>query len=151
MFKNNKTKIIGLIIGVFIGFTSFEVIYDLSEEPIELPEAKKVERIEFEHIEGGVLKMVVKPDDDKIAALLNEIGQKATKKKRESVSDEPVGADYIIFNCYLKDHEKLEFYLYKEQDEALIEQPYLGIWKIPKVVFQRVKENRDEIVVGSER
>ena len=138
MFKNNKIKIIGLIIGVFIGFTSFEVIYDLSEEPIE-------------HIEGGVLKMVVKPDDDKIAALLNEIGKKASKKKRESVSDEPADADYIILNVYLKEHEDLEFYLYKEQDETFIEQPYVGIWKIPKDVFQRVKENRDEIVVGSER
>ena len=151
MFKNNKIKIIGLIIGVFIGFTSFEVIYDLSEEPIELPEEENVERIELEHIEGGVLKMVVKPDDDKIAALLNEIGKKASKKKRESVSDEPADADYIILNVYLKEHEDLEFYLYKEQDETFIEQPYVGIWKIPKDVFQRVKENRDEIVVGSER
>jgi len=39
MSKKIKTKIIGLVIGIFLGVLAFEIIHNLVDHQIELPEA----------------------------------------------------------------------------------------------------------------
>lgn len=116
------------------------------EEALEIPKAERIERIELEHINGGALNTVVRLDDSKVDALIDDINSKSVKTGTDSVSDAPVGVDYIIVNCYLKDGGSMEFYIYQKGKAAFAEWPYRGIREIPVELYRQINNNKDEII-----
>lgn len=108
----------------------------VSEKEIVLPEAEEIIGIE---IMENILESSVKiTEQDEISKIINEIKKNTKNTGKESVSDQPVNIDeYFIIKFHHKNVEDNPSiaYLYREKDNAYVEQPYSGIWKLKDESF----------------
>lgn len=149
MLSKAKIKFIipVVIIAIVAAFGLCACSQDEEKAP-DLPGADVISRVEFEHVNGGALSTVIKLDDSKIATLVSDIKDKSSYTDKESTNDEPNGVDYVRATLYRNDgSEDIELYFYEKDGKTYVEQPYEGIWEIPKDVFTSVNENKDKVVI----
>lgn len=110
-----------------------------SKEPLSLPTPESLSEIVVTNEDGKEVARI--RENDAIAAFLDLLGNDA-KYHGESVSDQPTNVeDYDIVRFHPRDPDgESVAYLYESRGNTYIEQPYAGIWQLPKGTSERIRE-----------
>lgn len=102
--------------------------------PITLPQADKITSVDITFAENTVSHS----DKTWISEIIADISSSEPTKK-ESVQDVPQVESYIKIDFR---HEKgtITIFAYEDRGKYYLEQPYQGIYKIDRKLFERLKE-----------
>ena len=110
-----------------------------SSKEITLPEPEKISEIEImKNTSENRAKIT---EQGEISKMIREIKENTKNTRKESINDQPVNIDDYIIIKFID--EKAEAnpeiaYLYKDKNVSYIEQPYSGIWKLKKEVYEDI-------------
>ena len=102
--------------------------------PITLPQADKITSIDITFEENTVSHS----DKTWISEIIADISSSEPTKK-ESVQDVPQAKSYIKIDFRLET-ETITIFAYEDRGKYYLEQPYQGIYKIDRKLFERLKE-----------
>ena len=102
--------------------------------PITLPQADKITSIDITIEENTVSHS----DKTWISEIIADISSSEPTKK-ESVQDVPQAKSYIKIDFRLET-ETITIFAYEDRGKYYLEQPYQGIYKIDRKLFERLKE-----------
>ena len=116
-----------------------------SDTEVDLPEADNVESIQLQFCDDSctVSEIVDITDDNKnvITALIKS----SCGKWRESVNDNPQEVPYVIVNFHtVNQDEDRSLYVYKQDDQYYVEQPYRGRWTTTEELFDLISNYSEE-------
>ena len=110
-----------------------------AKKEISLPEAKVIMEIEImENPSGNTVKIT---EQDEIAKILNDIKENTKDTGGKSYNDQPENINnFLTVSFYYNNTEGNPevVYLYENRKKTYAEQPYSGIWKIKKEVFNEI-------------
>lgn len=107
--------------------------------PITLPQADKITSIDITFEENTVSHS----DKTWISEVIADISSSEPTKK-ESVQDFPQAKSYIKIDfrheTFRHETETITIFAYEDRGKYYLEQPYQGIYKIDRKLFERLKE-----------
>ena len=107
--------------------------------PITLPQADKITSIDITIAENTVSHS----DKTWISEVIADISSSEPTKK-ESVQDFPQAKSYIKIDfrheTFRLETETITIFAYEDRGKYYLEQPYQGIYKIDRKLFERLKE-----------
>ena len=110
-----------------------------AKKEISLPEAKEITEIEImENPSGNTVKIT---EQDEIAKIVNDIKENTKDTGGKSYNDQPENINnFLAVSFYYNNTEGNPevVYLYENRKKTYAEQPYSGIWKIKKEVFNEI-------------
>ncbi len=109
---------------------------------ISLPKLDKITLIEIMENNSKMNKKITKKED--ISNMYSDIIENTKSNGKESIYDNPVDVDnYIVIKFYYNNEEEnpCVIYLYKDKGTCYVEQPYLGIWKIKKDIYNKISSD----------
>ena len=110
-----------------------------AKKEISLPEVKEITEIEItENPSGNTVKIT---EQDEIAKIVNDIKENTKDTGGKSYHESPANIkNYLTVSFYYNNTEGNPevVYLYENRKKTYAEQPYSGIWKIKKEVFNEI-------------
>ena len=112
-----------------------------AKKEISLPEAKEITEMEItENPSGNTVKIT---DQDEIAKIVKDIKENTKDTGGESYHESPANIkNFLAVSFYYNNTEGNwgVVYLYENRNKTYAEQPYSGIWKIKKEVFNEISD-----------
>ena len=112
-----------------------------AKKEISLPEAKEITEMEItENPSGNTVKIT---DQDEIAKIVKDIKENTKDTGGESYHEQPANIKkFLAVSFYYNNTERNweVVYLYENRNKTYAEQPYSGIWKIKKEVFNEISD-----------
>ena len=112
-----------------------------AKKEISLPEAKEITEIEItENPSGNTVKIT---EQDEIAKIVNDIKENTKDTGGKSYHESPANIkNFLTVSFYYNNTEGNPevVYLYENKNKTYAEQPYSGIWKIKKEVFNEISD-----------
>lgn len=113
-----------------------------SGKKITLPEPEKISEIEImKNTSENGAKIT---EQDEISEMIREIKENTKSTGKESINDQPVNIDDYIIIKFIDENAEVNpeiAYLYKDKNMSYIEQPYSGIWKLKKEIYEDISSN----------
>ena len=110
-----------------------------AKKEISLPEAKNITEMEItENPSGNTVKIT---EQDEIAKIVNDIKENTKDTGGKSYHESPANIkNYLTVSFYYNNTggNPEVVYLYENRKKTYAEQPYSGIWKIKKEVFNEI-------------
>ncbi len=113
-----------------------------NNQKIMLPKLDRVTQIEIMTNNSKMNKKIV--EKDKISNIYSDVIENTKNNGKESVNDKTQNIDnYIVIKFYTHNEEEnpCVIYLYKDKGMYYVEQPYLGIWKIKKEIYNKISSD----------
>ena len=112
-----------------------------AKKEISLPEAKDITEIEItENPSGNTVKIA---EQDEIAKIVNDIKENTKDTGGKSYNDQPTNIKHFLAVSFYYNNPEGNpdvVYLYENKNKTYAEQPYSGIWKIKKEVFNEISD-----------
>ena len=110
-----------------------------AKKEISLPEAKEITEMEItENPSGNTVKIT---DQDEIAKIVKDIKENTKDTGGESYHEQPANIKKFLAVSFYYNNTEGNWgvvYLYENRNKTYAEQPYSGIWKIKKEVFEEI-------------
>ena len=110
-----------------------------AKKEISLPEAKEITEMEItENPSGNTVKIT---DQDEIAKIVKDIKENTKDTGGESYHEQPANIKKFLAVSFYYNNTEGNWgvvYLYENRNKTYAEQPYSGIWKIKKEVFNEI-------------
>jgi hypothetical protein len=104
-------------------------------KPIELPITDNISSIEI----AGGLKDTIITDKKMIASYIEKVAE-AIPTSKQSVQDVPTVSEYTRVD-FVSEKNISSIFIYKENSNWYIEQPYHGIYKTDEIILKLLKDN----------
>ena len=115
----------------------------------DLPKADDVTSVEIQlYNHGEAPDAVIIADQARIDFILGELSS-GQKTMDQSIHDAPAVSNYLAFNIQIADRTR-RLFLYAENDKYYIEEPYIGIYKTDKIVYQALYAVYDAATMSTE-
>ena len=142
MDNQKKASFLVLLISLVLAFACCTAS---SDKKVDLPETDRIDSIELQFSDDSctVSKIVSIDGEDKDA--ITELISTTCKKWRESVNDNPQEVPYVIVNFHtVNQDEDRSLYVYKQDDQYYVEQPYRGRWTTTEELFDLISNYSEE-------
>ncbi len=127
-----------LALFAFVGCGRTEKVVDHTTKEVSLPKAKKVVRIEIEHVnEKGAVTRVVQVKDAETADLTAKIRRADGLQIRYSNDDSPSVKPFLRVNFYTKKDSRAVLF-YEKKGNFYMEQPYVAVWEVKESLYKHL-------------
>ena len=136
MDNQKKAGFLVLLISLVLAFACCTAS---SDKKVDLPETDRIDSIELQFSDDSctVSKIVSIDGEDKDT--ITELIRTTCKKWRESVNDNPQEVPYVIVNFHtVNQDEDRSLYVYRQDDQYYVEQPYRGRWTTTEELFDLI-------------
>ena len=136
MDNQKKAGFLVLLISLVLAFACCTAS---SDKKVDLPETDRIDSIELQFSDDSCTVSKIVSIDGKDKDTITELIRTTCKKWRESVNDNPQEVPYVIVNFHtVNQDEDRSLYVYRQDDQYYVEQPYRGRWTTTEELFDLI-------------
>ena len=142
MDNQKKASFLVLLISLVLAFAGCT---GTNDKKVDIPETDRIDSIELQFSDDSCTVSKIVSIDGKDKDTITELIRTTCKKWRESVNDNPQEVPYVIVNFHtVNQDEDRSLYVYKQDDQYYVEQPYRGRWTTTEELFDLINNYAED-------